>query len=662
MSHRVTTNTQMTDESIVASVCKRQGITFTKSGDSLTFTSGAIRNATLNLKTGQIIGDTDHGHSVTVLDSLRQQYGADKAKYELAKQGGRVEQEIRQDGKIVLFCAMGLSPSSSGVDPGAPAKRRGLRAFPPVYGEGKMSIHPDLNFKLKHLARVIYFVTDEEDRFLVDLKEALATHADRAFVYSATMGLQKLENLINDWKTAAHPEDRETLSIHDALVKVYKEDPRDKQNFYVFTDPERWLSDAHVVRRFLNIIHQVRNDVRKVKLLIFVGSRKVVPEKLSRYVQVVQDTGLSREDMLKVVETTAAHLKITDLPPNTADLFRGMTSYEIDQSICASVVATKKDAKGKRIDPEIIRQFRKDQLAKTDLVTNVDVSKFSFSQVGGAGRFKEWAEKTRATWTPAGEKFGLVPPKGVLCVGVWGCGKSLSVKAMGAAWGLPVVQLEMGKLRSSGVGESEANVYRAIRIIESVSPCLVWIDEAEKSLSGNASSGQTDAGTTSRTIGILSTWLQETSAKVCLAMTANSLNGLPVEFVNRMDERFFFDLPAEEDRIDILKIHLSKRGQSPEDFNLAELAQAGNGLVGREIEQAIGAALVDSFHAKKDGLDEAILAQALKTKPRILKTMGDEVKAVIQWVGYDPEADDGIRARFASKPDKQGSMKVLSGG
>jgi SpoVK/Ycf46/Vps4 family AAA+-type ATPase len=365
-----------------------------------------------------------------------------------------------------------------------------------------------------------------------------------------------------------------------------------------------------------------------------------------------------------VVETTATNLRLTKTPTGIADLFRGMTSYEIDQAIRASVVATKKDEAGggKRIDPKIIRDFRQAQIAKTDLVSNVDVSAFSFDQVGGAGRFKAWVKETQATWSDAGAKFGLTPPKGVLCVGVWGCGKSLSVKAMGSAWGLPVVQLEMGRLRSSGVGESEAAVYRAIRVIEAIAPCIVWMDEAEKSLSGNASSGQSDAGTTSRMIGILSTWLQETQAKVCLAMTANSLKGLPVEFVNRMDERFFFDIPSESDRVDILKIHLAKRRQKVATFNLAELSSKGRGLVGREIEQAIRDAMVKSFVEKKDGLDEDILGAALASKPRLLKTMADEIKEIVDWVGYDPEAGDGIRARFASDPDREGALQVHGGG
>lgn len=514
-------------------------------------------------------------------------------------------------------------------------------------------LNPALYNSLKYLSRVLYFVTDDEPRFLIDLNAALANHSENTWVYNATRGMLPLKTIINAWTgpAGADAEDRETLNIHDAVEKVYKDDPKEKQHFYVFQDPERWLSDPHTVRRFLNVIHQVSQDIRKVKILIFVGSRKVVPEKMSRYVEVHHDKGLTRDEILKVVEASSNHLKLDKIPPNAPEMFRGLIGYEIDQAICASVVATKKTPEGKRIDPALINQYRRNQIAKSDLVTNVDVSNFTFDQVGGAERFKAWATETQTTWSEEGQKFGLIPPKGVLCVGVWGCGKSLSVKAMGKAWGLPVIQLEMGKLRSSGVGESESAVYKAIRLIESVGQCLVWIDEAEKSLAGNASSGQSDAGTTSRMIGILSTWMQETQARVCVAMTANSLNGLPVEFVNRMDERFFFDLPDDDARIDILKIHLAKRGQKA-TYNLANLSQKARGLVGREIEQAISASMTKSFVAKKSGLDEGILAELLEGKPRILQTMGEEVKAVIDWVGYDPEKDEGIRARFAGKPGR----------
>lgn len=508
-------------------------------------------------------------------------------------------------------------------------------------------MNPELIHHLRSLTRMIYFVTEEEDRFLVKLRETLKKHETRVMVYNAITGLVPIAQLINDWQTRQQEESAEK-SIHDALTKVYKDNPRDSENFYIFTDPERWLTDAQVQRRILNIMHQLHADIRTIKILIFVGQRKVVPEKLARYMHVVQDKGLTDEEITNLVTGACDNLKTT-APADAVSLFRGLTTYEVSASIAQSIIATKKDPENpKRIDPTFIRNYKRNQLIKTDLVQYADTTGFSFDQVGGAQRFKKWAEKTKSAWTKKGQDFGLHPPKGVLLVGVHGCGKSLSVKGLGHAWGLPVVQLEMGRLRSSGVGDSEANVYRALRMVESVSPCIMWIDEAEKSLSGGQSSAQSDAGTTSRTLGILSTWVQETNAPVCIVMTANSLKTMPVEMVNRMNQRFFFDIPSEEDRLDILKIHIKKVNQDPSKFDLAELAECADYLVGREIEQAIEDAMTESFHQNKPALDQAILAKELKTKPRIVRTMQDEIKEILDWVGYDPIADDGVRARFAS--------------
>jgi len=504
---------------------------------------------------------------------------------------------------------------------------------------------PEFSFYLHCITRLIYVVTDEEDRFLNQLKEGLRrdNKVANVRVYNAAFGLIPLLDLIDDWKRKEHKIDKDTINIQDALTAIYKDEASPQRKYYVITDPERWLQDQHVQRRLLNILHQVHNDSGTAKIIICVGSRRYIPEKLQRYTEVVHDTGLTADEILKVVSDTCGELEVP-LPENPEGIFRGLTSFEVQSAL---IQGYKRDSLR---DRDELARYKFRQLRKTDLVHYVDTSKYSFEQVGGVSRFKKWVQMAKATWTPEGQAFGLEPPKGVLAVGVWGTGKSLSIKALGNAWGLPVIQLEMGKLRTAEVGGSEANMYRALRIIESMAPCIVWVDEAEKSFAGSHSSSQTDAGTTSRSIGILSTWLQETKAPVCLAMTANSLKTLPVEFVNRTDDRWFFDLPSCEDRVDILKIHLAKRGQDTRGFDLAALADKAKLMVGREIEQAIKSALTASFDARKRGLDEGILLRELGRKPRIVKTMVTEINETLDWIGFDPEIDDGIRARFAADP------------
>jgi AAA+ superfamily predicted ATPase len=522
-------------------------------------------------------------------------------------------------------------------------------------------MNPELVHHLRSLTRLVYVVTEEEDRFLTKFHEAMKKHEARIWVFNPALGLQPIGTLVRDWSTRAHAVNEQCATINDALIQIYKDDPKDQEHFYIITDPDRYLTDPHVQRRILNIVHQVHNDVRIVKCILFVGQRRVIPEKLQRYVEVVHDKGLTDEEISQLAEHYCKLLR-TAVPPNPTQLFKGLTSYELEQSITQSVVKTKKDpTNARRVDPDFIRDYRRKNLMKTDLINWVDTENFSIDSVGGIGRFKEWAKQAGACWTPEGQKFGLKPPRGVLLVGVYGCGKSLSSKALAKLWGVPLVQLELGKLMSSGVGDSENNLYRALRIIEGVSPCIVWIDEAEKSLSGSQSSGRSDAGTTSRVLGILSTWVQENNSQVSFVMTANSLKTLPAEMVNRMSERFFFDIPNETDRIDILKIHLLKNGQNPENYNLADLAEASKNLVGREIEQAIESAMMKSFVAKKAALDEEILKKDLAKKPRIIRTMADDIKEILDWVGYDEEADDGVRARLASDHRSE-HFKMLSGG
>lgn len=678
-------------------------------------------------------------------------------------------------------------------------------------------MNEDLKFHIRSFSRFVYVVTEEEDRFLVQLRTLLAKVEKRIHVYNSAFGLQPIGNLIQDWSSRAHKEQPDT-GIHQALITMYKDDPGTEENFYVITDPERWLQEPQVVRRLVNLAHQLHNNDKIIKITFFVGPKLVMPQKLQRYIEVVHDKGPDSEEIKDILANISRKLQVQ--PSETVvRALQGLTSYEVDAATSQSIIATKKDKSQSRFDVKFINDYKKRQLRKTNLVNYVDVANEGFDKVGGLARFKSWVEKNKAAWTREGQKFGLKPPKGVLMVGVWGCGKSISVKALGNAWNLPVIQLDLGKLRQSGVGDSEANVFRAINLIESVAPCVtgetevtladgttkpiaslwqeylsdptrtlrvkcwnektlkvettsvraltlrraeafrvtasngfylnatgnhqnyvmrgglpewvqtddlipgdmlaalahssnegfnrgvevtcdkllsevqwvkiqsiesvgqcdvydlacegddthsfianglithncvVWVDEAEKSLAGGESSAQSDAGTTSRMIGALSTWVQETKSEVCLAMTVNRLKTLPVEFVRRMDERFFFDLPSEDERIDILKIHLLKKGQDPKAFNLAQLAEDAKLMVGSEIEHALGAAMTESFHAGKPSLDEEILSTELKNKPRIFKTLADEMKEVLDWVGFDPKTGDGIRARFASETKGEG--------
>lgn len=539
-------------------------------------------------------------------------------------------------------------------------------------------LNPELKMHLRSLTRVVYYVTDEEDRVISDINDALKKNTKstgtKVFVFNPTMGLLEAEQYIRNLKTRVLGPPP-IPQPNEAFDEIYQADSQDKKLFYIILDPERWMTDATSVRRFLNIILQMKLESRLVKNIIFVGSRLVMAHKLQPYVHVVRDKGLNEDEIQEVLSEVVSQMADVTLPPNSAPWFKGLNSYEVESAVSQSVIRSKKGSGGasstekepKRIDKTLVNEYKRSRIQKSDLIEIIDCSDMSFDKVGGADRFKKWVEETRYSWTKEGQDYGLRPPKGVLCVGVWGCGKSISVKSLGNSWNLPVIQLELGKLRSSAVGTTEDNVYKITDMIEALSPCIVWVDEAEKSFSGAHSSSYSDSGVTSRMLGILSTWHAETKAEVCLAMTANSLKTLPVEFINRIEDRFFFDVPTQEVRMEIIKIHLAnmRNPMTPsqiKELNLVSLAKAADNLVPREMGQALEAALRRSFSENKPGLDEDVLLEEFKTRPRILRTMDEELKSVLDWVGWDPDVNEGVRARFASSKQSNNTMAILKGG
>jgi SpoVK/Ycf46/Vps4 family AAA+-type ATPase len=235
----------------------------------------------------------------------------------------------------------------------------------------------------------------------------------------------------------------------------------------------------------------------------------------------------------------------------------------------------------------------------------------------------------------------LPEPKGLLLLGVQGCGKSLTAKAIASQWGLPLLRLDMGAIFGSLMGSSEANIRRAIKMAEGVAPVVLWVDEIEKGLSGARSSGETDGGTGARVFGALLTWMQEKTAPVFVVATANRIADLPPELLRkgRFDEIFFIDLPSARERTEIAAIHLRARNRDPDQFALDEIAAASRGHSGAEIEQAIVSGLYQAFE-EKQALSTAHIVDALTETRPLSQTMAEDISALREWAR--------TRARLAS--------------
>jgi MoxR-like ATPase len=237
-------------------------------------------------------------------------------------------------------------------------------------------------------------------------------------------------------------------------------------------------------------------------------------------------------------------------------------------------------------------------------------------ELGGFGRLKAWLERARVGFSPEAAALNLSPPRGILLVGVQGCGKSLAAKCIARAWQLPLLKLDAGRLYDKYVGETEKNLRRAIDVAESMAPAVLWIDEIEKAFAA-VSSDSGDGGVSRRIFATFLTWMQEKRAPVFVAATANDVFALPPELLRkgRFDELFFVDLPDAEERLAILRIHLAARRQDPAGFDLAPVVAASEGFSGAELEQVVTGALYGALHARQPLEAAALLSEAAATVP-----------------------------------------------
>jgi hypothetical protein len=253
-----------------------------------------------------------------------------------------------------------------------------------------------------------------------------------------------------------------------------------------------------------------------------------------------------------------------------------------------------------------------------------------FADVAGLTRLKAWVNQRRGAFTADALPPGLDPPKGMLLLGVQGCGKSLAAKAVAGGFGVPLVRLDFGTLYNKYHGETEKNLRDALASAEQLSPCVLWIDELEKGLAASGSSE--DGGVSRRVLGYFLTWMAERKSKVFLVATANAVQDLPPELLRkgRFDEIFFVDLPDHAARAEIFRIHLAKREVDWEGFSLDALAGAADGFSGAEIEQAVVSALY-SAHAEGLPVDEArVVAEVKATRP-LSVLMAEQVNGLREW-------------------------------
>ncbi len=329
---------------------------------------------------------------------------------------------------------------------------------------------------------------------------------------------------------------------------------------------------------------------------------------LSRTGQV--STGATRE----VVDEMVANLK-------------GLTLGEAERIITKAILD---DGRLSKDDLKHVFEAKK-EIIQREGVVDFFSSEESLKDLGGFENLKRWLKKRKGALSAEAAEFGLQPPKGMLLLGVPGCGKSLCAKAVASDWALPLLKFEPARIYDKYVGESEKNLRKITQLVDSIAPCVLWIDEIEKGFSMSGSS-EADAGLSKRIFGAFISWLQEKRSLSFVVATCNDISQLPPELLRkgRFDEIFFVDLPQPAHRAEIFSIHIQRRNRDPGRFDLPTLADASEGFSGAEIEGAIVSALYSAFAEKTHLTTERILEEIRATSP-LSVVMAEKIDELRQW-------------------------------
>ncbi|MFV1987770.1 MAG: AAA family ATPase [Gemmatimonadota bacterium] len=479
----------------------------------------------------------------------------------------------------------------------------------------------DLDLLLRSRYALILLETAEEDR-----AETLLLHlADRLgigmFVWTSSKGLKRSDKPTPIYDTADPA--RALAHVESARFPA----------LYVFRGLGEYLTDSALQQRLIDASAPYREVSGAILLL---GTGIALGEAHRPHAATVRlpppDAEEYRALLMHIIRdlNSRGRVEIDQTPEETNQLLgalRGLTLLEAEKILTKAMV---EDGRLSPDDIAIVVEAKRHVVEREGLLEYYPLEE-TMDEVADLVNLKGWLRKRQViVSTPErAAEFGLEFPKGVLLLGVPGCGKSLCAKAVAMEWRLPLLKLDPSNLYNKFIGESEKNFKRAIATAERMAPVILWIDELEKAFAG---AGDSDGGVTQRILGTFLSWLQDRRGDVFVVATANDVSRLPAEFLRkgRFDEVFFVDLPDEATRREIFSIHLVKRSQDPDTFDLGALATRAAGFSGSEIEQAVVAALYTAFSEASSLSTEAILDEVASTRP-LSKMMNEKISALRAW-------------------------------
>ncbi len=485
---------------------------------------------------------------------------------------------------------------------------------------------------------LLYIVSGEELRVQEVLLGVAKERQKKLFEWSYTTGLVPAGTSIQSQK-------HRNAATRDPLVALDQVIDHVEPAIYVFKDFHPFLSRTNfaAIRKLKEIALHLKNTH---KTIILLSAIQEIPTELEKEITVLNfplpDRAELGELLDHIVEDVRQFSQVKiDLDAEGRERLLGaalgLTLGEAENVFAKIIV------KDERLSGDDVNEVfaEKQQIIRKSGLLEYYATQETFGSVGGLPVLKDWLEKRAVAFGQKARDFGLPPPKGVLLLGVQGCGKSLCAKAVSSLWQLPLLRFDMGRMFGSLIGSSEENVRKAIAVAESVAPAVLWVDEIDKAFVGSQSSGTTDGGTTARVFGTFLTWLSEKTAPVFVVATANDISQLPPELMRkgRLDEIFFVDLPDDAERAAIFRIHLERRRRRAASFDLPALVEASRGFSGAEIEQAIISALFDAFAEDRE-LATGHIHEALRQTVPLSRTMDEKLAQLRSWA-------DG-RARHAS--------------
>ncbi|MGH7173437.1 MAG: AAA family ATPase [Gemmataceae bacterium] len=477
---------------------------------------------------------------------------------------------------------------------------------------------------------LLYVVSWEEERVEQQLAEIARARNKRFLVWTCTQGIVKYGTATTPSKGV--PGTADPLAALDAVIHQVEPAIYLFKDFHPFMEEHR--SNLTIVRRLRDVAHHLRDSY---KTIVIVAPMLRLPPELAKDVTVLEFGLPGPAEFGRLLDRIIDDLK--DKPRVRIDLdaagrerllqaARGLTLKEAENVFAKTIVL---DGKLDASDVSVVFSEKQQIVRKSGLLEYYETQE-QLDNVAGLEKLKEWLCKRGLAFSARAAEFGLPAPRGVLLLGVQGCGKSLCAKAAASLWKLPLLRLDIGRMFGSLVGSSEENMRRAIQTAESIAPAVLWVDEIDKAFGGASNSGGSDGGTAVRVFGTFLTWLSEKRSPVFVIATANDISQLPPELLRkgRLDEIFFVDLPTEAERRDVFRIHLHRRHRKPERFDLEDLARRGDGFSGAEIEEAIVSALYDAF-SRNEGLDQKTLRNALAETVPLSKTMHEELSRLRAW-------------------------------